>query len=79
MNKAADYRPPLADYFDELERRYGGDLDFTRLSLDELKTVERLARDAIERDPNVTRVEKKNLAPLLTLVNMHRRKRRAGG
>lgn len=77
MSKIVDYRPPLADYFNELERRHGAELDFSRLSLKELETIQRLALDAIERDPNVTQVEKKNLAPLLTLVDMHRRKRYA--
>lgn len=77
MNESVEYRPPLADYFEDLERRYGDQFSFDRLSAEELETVERLAREAIENDPRVSPVEKKNLAPLLTLVEMQRRKRGA--
>jgi hypothetical protein len=78
MSDAAEYRPPLADYFDDLEKRYGDQFNFDRLSIEELETIERLARDAIDNDPRVSAVEKKNLTPLLTLVDMQRRKRAAG-
>ncbi|APZ43980.1 hypothetical protein [Acidihalobacter ferrooxydans] len=74
---AAEYRPPLADYFDELERRYGDQFSFDKLNDEELATVERLTREAIEHDPRVSAVEKKNLAPLLTLLDMQRGKRKA--
>jgi hypothetical protein len=75
MSEAAEYRPPLADYFDDLEKRYGDQFNFDRLSLEELDTIERLARNAIDTDPRVSTVEKKNLTPLLTLVDMQKRKR----
>ncbi|MEJ2655123.1 MAG: hypothetical protein P8Z69_07460 [Acidihalobacter sp.] len=75
MSEAAEYRPPLADYFDDLEKRYGDQFNFDRLSLEELDTIERLARDAIDNDSRVSTVEKKNLTPLLTLVDMQKRKR----
>jgi hypothetical protein len=77
MSETAEYRPPLADYFDDLERRYGDQFNFDRLSMEELETIERLARDAIDNDPRISAVEKKNLTPLLTLVDMQRRKRNA--
>lgn len=75
MNATSDYQPPLAAYFDELETRYGDQFSFDRLSDEELLTLERLGRDAIERDRKISAVEKANLKPLLTLVEMHRRKR----
>ena len=77
MSETAEYRPPLADYFEDLERRYGDQFNFDRLSMEELDTVERLARDAIDNDPHISAVEKKNLTPLLTLIDMQRRKRNA--
>ena len=77
MSETAEYRPPLADYFEDLERRYGDQFNFDRLSLEELDTIERLARDAIVNDPRISAVEKKNLTPLLTLIDMQRRKRNA--
>ena len=77
MSETAEYRPPLADYFEDLERRYGDQFSFDRLSMEELDTVERLARDAIDNDPRISAVEKKNLTPLLTLIDMQRRKRNA--
>ena len=77
MSETAEYRPPLADYFEDLERRYGDQFNFDRLNLEELDTIERLARDAIDNDPRISAVEKKNLTPLLTLIDMQRRKRNA--
>ncbi|MEJ2059175.1 MAG: hypothetical protein P8079_11535 [Gammaproteobacteria bacterium] len=71
-----DYRPPLADYFDELEQKHGGEVNFEKLSLEELDELERLARHAIEQDPKVSQVEKVNLKPLLTLLELQRNKRR---
>lgn len=70
------YRPPLADYFDELEDRYGEAFSFDRLTDSELQEVERLGRDAIEQDPNVTEVEKVNLRPLLMVIEQQQAKRK---
>lgn len=70
-----DYRPPLADYFDQMEKKYGDGFTFDRLDDEELVTMERLGRDAIERDPRVTWQEKKNLGSLITLIEMQRQKR----
>lgn len=70
-----DYRPPLADYFDQLETRHGENFSFDRLTDAELDEVERLGRDAIEYDPNVTEVEKVNLRPLLMVIEQQRAKR----
>lgn len=75
MNTTSDYQPPLAHYFSELEARYGDAFSFDRLNDEELLELERLGRDAIERDPRVSTVEKANLKPLLTLIEMQRRKR----
>ena len=76
--KDAGYRPPLADYFDSLERQHGARFSFDRLREDELQTLARLARDAIAHDPLVSAVEKKNLGPLLTLIDLQLQKRRRG-
>lgn len=70
-----DYRPPLADYFDQIETKYGAEFTFDRLADDELQTLERLGRQAIDEDERVSWQEKKNLAPLITLIQMQRAKR----
>jgi hypothetical protein len=73
-----DYRPPLADHWDRMEAKYGdasGDFTFDKLSDEELLEMERLGRQAIYEDPNVTSQEKINLQPLLTLVEKQRDKR----
>jgi hypothetical protein len=70
-----DYRPPMADYFDELEARYGADFMFDRLADEELMEFRRLAREAVERDPKVTAEEKKALTPLVELLDRIRIKR----
>jgi|GEM_PF-1165717 len=75
MSTDKDYRPPLADYFDSLESRHGEDFNFEKLSDEELTELERLGRDAVERDPKVSDVEKQNLGMLLKLVNIVRLKR----
>jgi len=75
MSTDKDYRPPLADYFDSLESRHGEDFSFEKLSDEELSELERLGRDAVERDPRVSAVEKQNLGMLLKLVNIVRQKR----
>ncbi|MFP4560816.1 MAG: hypothetical protein ACLFRB_09305 [Thiohalorhabdus sp.] len=75
---ADDYRPALADYFDQLEAKYAdgnGDFSFDALSDEELLEVERLGRHAIYEDPQVTAQEKINLKPLLLLVEKQREKR----
>ncbi|SFD61375.1 hypothetical protein SAMN05660831_01988 [Thiohalospira halophila DSM 15071] len=75
---ADDYRPALADYFDELEARYAdanGDFSFDSLSDEELLKIEELARHAIYEDGQVTTQEKLNLQPLLDLVGKQRAKR----
>lgn len=76
-----DYRPPLADYWDEMEAKYGdagGDFSFDQLTDAELLELERLGRQAIHEDPRVTSQEKINLQPLLTLVEKQRAKRGLG-
>lgn len=73
-----DYRPQLADYFEEMEAKYGADFPFDRLSDDELLTLEHLGRHAIDEDPQVTWQEKQNLAPLITLIELQRQKRGLG-
>ncbi len=70
-----DYRPPLADYWDQMETKYGDGFTFDKLSDEELVTMEKLGRDAVERDPRVTWQEKKNLGSLITLIEMQRQKR----
>ncbi|HSO99873.1 MAG TPA: hypothetical protein VLN90_00275 [Thioalkalivibrio sp.] len=75
MSTDKDYRPPLADYFDSLESRHGADFNFEKLSDEELTELEHLGRDAVERDPKVSAVEKQNLGMLLKLVNIVRQKR----
>ena len=78
---AEEYRPPLADLFDQLEEKYGdasGEFSFDSLSDEELLQVERLGRKAIYEDPNVTAQEKINLQPLLQLVDKQRAKRGLG-
>lgn len=76
-----DYRPAIADYFDRLEASYGENFSFDRLSGDELLELERLGREAIERDMQVSAGEKKALQPLLQLIAMQKHKRglSAGG
>lgn len=71
-----DYQPPLAEYFNRMEAKYGEGFSFDALSDDELSTLERLGRHAIEEDPRVSRQEKRNLAPLITLIGIQRSKRR---
>lgn len=73
-----DYRPPLAGYFDEIETKYGAEFSFDKLSNDELLTMERLGRHAIDEDEQVSWQEKHNLAPLITLIEMQRVKRGLG-
>jgi len=73
-----DYRPPLADYWDRMEAKYGdasGDFSFDKLSDDELLEMERLGRQAIYQDQQVTSQEKINLQPLLSLIEKQRAKR----
>lgn len=75
MSPSADYKPPLATYFETLEARYGSQFSFDKLSDDELLTLERLGHDAVEHDQQISTTEKANLRPLLTLIDMQRRKR----
>lgn len=70
-----DYQPPLADYFDQMEAKYGADFSFDALSDDELLTLERLGRHAVDEDQRVTWQEKQNLAPLIALIEIQRNKR----
>ena len=77
-----DYRPPLADYWDKMEAKYGdasGDFTFDKLSDDELLEMERLGRQAIYEDQQVTSQEKINLQPLLSLIEKQRAKRGLDG
>ncbi|MEK8088408.1 hypothetical protein [Thermithiobacillus plumbiphilus] len=70
-----EYKPPVANYFEALESRYGDNFNFDRLSDSELLELERLGRQAIEIDPLVTSAEKQMLAPLLTLMAKQKQKR----
>ena len=73
-----DYRPPLADYWDSLESRYGSGFTLDAIPLEELRELERHLRAAVEQDPRVTPVEKTNLG----MVLRHARsvlQRRSGG
>ncbi len=72
---ADNYRPAIADYFDELESRYGVQFAFDQLSDSELLEVERLGRHAIEEDARVTAEEKQALRPLLLLIGHQKEKR----
>lgn len=72
---SSEYRPAIADYFDELENHYGNEMSFDKLSDDELEHLAKLAEHAIKHDPKVTQVEKANLGPLMTLIEMQRKKR----
>lgn len=60
-----DYRPPLADYWDALEARYGSGFSLDAISIDELRQLEVHLRTAVDRDPQVTPVEKANLGMVL--------------
>jgi len=60
-----DYRPPLADYWDALETRYGSGFSLDRISVDELRELRSHLRAAVEHDPRVTPVEKANLGMVL--------------
>ena len=51
------------------------DFTFDKLTDDELLTLERLGRHAIDEDTEVTWQEKQNLAPLITLIEIQRKKR----
>lgn len=75
MNNVPEYQPPLASYFADLENRYGSQFNFDSLNDEELLTLEKLGREAIEHDQNITAVEKANLKPLLQLIDLQRRKR----
>lgn len=70
-----EYRPPVADYFDALEARYGDQFSFDRLSDEELLELEKLGRHAIQQDSQVTAQEKHALQPLLLLIDKQRAKR----
>ncbi|MFO8153626.1 hypothetical protein [Thioalkalivibrio sp.] len=60
-----DYRPPLADYWDALEVRYGSGFSLETITLDELRQLQAHLRAAVEQDPLVTQVEKANLGMVL--------------
>lgn len=75
MSNSSGYQPPLAIYFTDLENRYGSQFNFDCLNDEELLTLEKLGRDAIEHDQNITTVEKANLKPLLQLIELQKRKR----
>ena len=73
-----DYRPPLADYWDALEARYGSGFTLDAIGREELRELERHLAAAVEQDPRVTAVEKANLG----MVLRHARsvlQRRTGG
>lgn len=60
-----DYRPPLADYWDALEDRYGSGFNFEGITVEELRQLRAHLREAVEQDPRVTQVEKANLGMVL--------------
>ncbi|OOC11239.1 MULTISPECIES: hypothetical protein [Thioalkalivibrio] len=71
-----DYRPPLADYWDELESRYGGGFNFQQISREELDQLIGHLRQAVNQDPQVTEVEKQNLALVLKHAEESRKRRK---
>ena len=72
-----DYRPPLADYWDQLESRYGGGFNFQQISRDELAQLVEHLRQAVKNDPHVTDVEKQNLGLVLKHAEQALEKRSA--
>ncbi|ADC70607.1 hypothetical protein TK90_0090 [Thioalkalivibrio sp. K90mix] len=72
-----DYRPPLADYWDQLEARYGGGFNFHQISRDELAQLVEHLRHAVKEDPQVTDVEKQNLGLVLKHAEQTLDKRKA--
>lgn len=72
-----DYRPPLADYWDGLEARYGSGFSLEAITIDELRQLRSHLRAAVEEDPLVTPVEKANLGMVLRHADAVLR-RRAG-
>lgn len=70
-----DYRPPLADYWDALEARYGNGFSMETISVDELRELRTHLRAAVEEDPLVTPAEKANLGMVLKHAEavLHRR------
>jgi len=60
-----EYRPPLADYWDTLEARYGNGFSLDTISVEELRELLNHLRAAVEQDPLVTPVEKANLGMVL--------------
>ena len=71
-----DYRPPLADYWDELESRYGGGFNFQQISREELDRLIGHLRQAVNQDPQVTEIEKQNLALVLKHAEESRKRRK---
>lgn len=71
-----DYRPPLADYWDELESRYGGGFNFQQISREELDQLIGHLRQAVNQDPQVTEIEKQNLALVLKHAEESRKRRK---
>ncbi|WP_018869034.1 MULTISPECIES: hypothetical protein [unclassified Thioalkalivibrio] len=71
-----EYRPPLADYWDELESRYGGGFNFQQISREELDQLIGHLRQAVNQDPQVTEVEKQNLALVLKHAEESRKRRK---
>lgn len=72
-----DYRPPLADYWDQLESRYGGGFNFHQISRDELAQLVEHLRHAVREDPQVNEVEKQNLGLVLKHAEQTLEKREA--
>jgi len=70
-----DYRPPLADYWDALETRYGSAFSLDTITLDELRELRSHLRAAVEHDPLVTPVEKANLSMVLKHADAMLRRR----
>lgn len=55
-------------YFETLETKYSVNFTFDALSLDELRTLETLTRQAIDTRHDLERADRRNLGVLLKLI-----------
>ena len=61
-------KPEVLTYFETLEEKYSVDFTFDVLTLEELRTLEYLTREAIDSDHSLDRDDQRNLGVLLKLV-----------
>jgi hypothetical protein len=61
-------RPPILSYFEALEAKYSVNFTFDALSVQELRKLELLSREAIETEPGLDNGDRRNLGILLKLV-----------